>query len=259
METVERLISVLSEFNIYDVMRLEEKYDVQYSALKRLYESLDRPNVFLCLIVLNAICSYQLNCTGEEFWSLFSKYFSLNASRLSEIMNIESIVGMYSDFLSSCRCSKRLLAQKMKRISKVKPLLAKVMEDPRIYAEDPKLLQVELSKYLGAKWNTKTIVFTVKMFNYGARISLGVRRALPQDIPIPVDYRLKRISQSLGVKGDVQEFWQELSNKTGIPPLHLDTLLWVGYRYAMEGKLTDDEKFNKLIEFLRGFLEAKTG
>lgn len=76
---------------------------------------------------------------------------------------------------------------------------------------------------------SKTVLFTLKMFGYGRRHIYG-DRAFPMDIPIPVDSRIRRISQRIwGPLNDkeIQAKWSDVAAETGIPPLHWDTLIWV--------------------------------
>ncbi len=252
----ESLISILKEFSLEEVLAIEENFDEQYIVLEKLYYRLKNPPVYLSLIVLNAISSYQLNCTGEKYWSGFSEYFS---KKRDIIKNIEVegkiIVNMFLDFLEKSRCNVRLLRQKRRRVMRVVPLINSFIENISVYVEDFKLLQLELSKHLNTSISAKTVVFAVKMFNYGVRIAYSKKIPLPFDIDIPVDNRIKKISSCLGVsEEDIKGFWRKVAYKTEIPPLHIDSLLWVAYRYAKEGIMLDNSKFNKLILFLKSFL-----
>jgi DNA-(apurinic or apyrimidinic site) lyase len=58
------------------------------------------------------------------------------------------------------------------------------------------------------------------MFIYACRIATGGELGAPFEIEIPLDVRLRKIAPSL-------EFWRNLSREVNIPPLHLDTLVWV--------------------------------
>ena len=60
----------------------------------------------------------------------------------------------------------------------------------------------------------------MKMFIYACRIATGKPIMAPFGIDIPLDVRLKKIADDLG-------FWRSLARRLGIPPLHLDALVWV--------------------------------
>jgi len=250
------LINILKEFSLDEVLAIEESFDEQYIALKKLYSCLKNPPVYLSLVVLNAISSYQLNCSGEEYWSEFSEYFSIKSNILQgREVNGEMLVSIFLNFLEKSKCNVRLLSQKRRRALKILPLINSFIENIEVYTKNFKLLQVELSKYLNASSSAKTVVFAVKMFNYGVRIAYGKRIPLPLDIDIPVDSRIRKLSSCLNVNEEhIKSFWRKVAYKTGIPPLHIDSLLWVGYRYAKEDTLTGNFKFDKLVLFLKNIL-----
>ncbi|HIP86180.1 MAG TPA: N-glycosylase/DNA lyase, partial [Aquifex sp.] len=54
-----QLYEVLKEFTLEDALLLET-YDRQYKALKRLHRELKNNELFLKLVVVNALLSYQL-------------------------------------------------------------------------------------------------------------------------------------------------------------------------------------------------------
>jgi N-glycosylase/DNA lyase len=48
------------------------------------------------------------------------------------------------------------------------------------------------------------------------------------NIKIPVDSRIMKIWEKFDIEGkDIQDYLQKISEKYSIPPLHLDSLLWI--------------------------------
>ncbi|HBA44637.1 TPA: hypothetical protein DEG21_03950 [Patescibacteria group bacterium] len=71
----DKLIEILSKYKIEDIIELERK-DRQFIAIKSLFESLENKSYFLSLIVTNALLSYQLSSSGEEYWEEFCQFAS---------------------------------------------------------------------------------------------------------------------------------------------------------------------------------------
>ena len=94
------------------------------------------------------------------------------------------------------------------------------VEELKSFCQNPTLLLDYLSENLRQEKSAKTLVFAVKMFIYACRIATGGKLVAPFEIEIPLDVRLRKIAPSL-------EFWRNLSREVNIPPLHLDTLVWV--------------------------------
>lgn len=111
-----------------------------------------------------------------------------------------------------------------------------------------------MARCLNANVDDKTIVFAVKMMYYGMK-ALGVDVTLPHDIPIPVDRRVIKISlmSDLIIPDEprvmersindlvsdlfkkpqiVRDAWRTVSLGCGIPPLHLDAVLWFFGKYV---------------------------
>jgi N-glycosylase/DNA lyase len=57
----------------------------------------------------------------------------------------------------------------------------------------------------------------------------------PFEIEIPIDSRLEKIYTKYNVdpKIHIRSFYQQLSQKTGIPPLHLDGIIWTNIEEFM--------------------------
>ncbi|MHA1616740.1 MAG: N-glycosylase/DNA lyase [Candidatus Njordarchaeales archaeon] len=254
----EELINILREFSIDEVLSIEKKFDEQFHALKYLYHNcLQDCRVYLVLIVLNALSSYMLNCTGEEYWWEFSRYFCSSRNMIKKLEST-GIINVFKDFLRRSKCNKRFLETKLRRVDRVIQLINSLIQDIDAYACSSEKLLEELVERLGGRRDAKTLVFTVKMFNYGLRICTGQRYVLPFTISIPVDNRISKISNALGIKQRITEFWNNVSKIVKIPPLHIDSLLWVAYRYMKRREKTGHRKFDRLILFLQKILIENT-
>jgi len=204
---LKRLSQVLKEFSLEDALRLE-KFDRQYRALENLYNSLRDEGLFLKLVLVNALLSYQLPTKGEIYWENFARFFAKNPSP-----------ERFEEFLK--RHNNRFLNSKLRRLQKVLRVVERLtVEELKSFCQNPTLLLDYLSENLRQEKSAKTLVFAVKMFIYACRIATGGKLVAPFEIEIPLDVRLRKIAPSL-------EFWRNLSREVNIPPLHLDTLVWV--------------------------------
>ncbi|HKL44149.1 MAG TPA: N-glycosylase/DNA lyase, partial [Candidatus Absconditabacterales bacterium] len=97
-----------------------------------------------------------------------------------------------------------------------------------------------IAKIIKSKEDEITLTFATKMFGYAHEIVSGKQTIYPMSIQIPLDSRLKKIYKTntpfIG-KGDrgfenktIQSYFQNLSQKHNIPPLHLDSILRLDYR-----------------------------
>ena len=205
---VEELYQKLRGLTVEDAIRVEEQ-DRQFKALKRLYEEIKNPELFLKLTVMNALLSYQLQMKGEDYWERFSDFFSEKPE-----------VDAFPEFLE--KFNRRFLNAKLKRFEKVRKCVGTIFKKHTIeeIGKNLKLLVEELSECLNQRKDAKTVVFAAKMFMYGYRIVFGKDPEGLEEIEIPLDSRLKKLLPS------VKE-WRELSDRLGIPPIHLDALVWV--------------------------------
>jgi len=228
---LEELKELISRFSLEEILKFEEKYDRQYLALKKLYENLKNEELFLKLIVLNSVNAFKLRYKGEVFHELFSEFFSKN----KDISKFKEFLEKYNNIF---------LSTKIKRFEKTKALVENLsLKD----FENLKKFVSLLAKTLNQKVNDKTIVFTAKMLGYGLRI-IGKDITFPFEISIPIDYRIGKISKD-------KNFWRNLSEKTKIPQLHIDSLIWITYNLELE-KVEDaslKEKLKRLKDFLQAF------
>ena len=206
--TFNQLISELSRFTVEDARRLEEQ-DRQFIALKNLYRYLEDTELFLKLVVINALLSYQLQMTGENYWEAFSDFFSRKPA-----------VEAFPEFLREF--NKRFLKARLKRFEKSKRCVDRIFERYSVdeIGKNLQILVDELSRCLKQKKTAKTVVFAAKMFMYGYRVVFDRDPEGIEGIDIPLDSRLKKLLPTV-------EEWRKLAEKLNIPPIHLDALVWI--------------------------------
>lgn len=226
---LKRVIETLRRLGIEEVLKLERR-DPQYRAVCNVVKR-HGETVGSRLAMLNALISYRLTGKGEEHWEYFGKYFS----------QLE-VIDLCRDFLKYIETSPFL---KIGVEARKKRALKACDYVPNL--EDLGLTLRQLSHIVGARREQKTLVFTIKILNYAYMCSRGVNRVLPFDIPIPVDYRVARLTWCAGLIDfppeealrryeAVQKIWDAVARETGIPPLHLDTLLWLAGRAVLYGE-----------------------
>jgi len=219
-DKVEKIEEILRELGVGCARIIEEKVDLQFDALRNLHENLRDDELFLKLVIANSIVSYQLSGKGEDWWWEFSKYFSSHPPG-------KVIAEAYSKFLPASRTNRRLVAGKLRRLKKLNPFLDSLdIDDLRdYYFGDMVKLREELAGALGSKKSAKTIVFAVKMFGYAGRIVFEEFVPYPMEIEIPEDVRIKAYTKRITSEPAVS-FWGKVSKETGVPPLHMDSILW---------------------------------
>ncbi|WP_297092074.1 N-glycosylase/DNA lyase [Thermococcus sp.] len=219
-EKVEVLRGILSGLGIDCARTIEERVDLQFDALQNLHGSLRDDELFIKLVIANSLVSYQLTAKGERWWWEFSRYFSENPPG-------ESISEAYSRFLPNSRTNRRLVAGKVKRLERVEPFLGSLSLDRlrKYYFSGMERLRDELAKTFGSKRSAKTVVFAVKMFGYAGRIAFREFVPYPMAIEIPDDVRINAYTKRFTNEPPVV-FWNRIAGETGIPPLHIDSMLW---------------------------------
>jgi DNA-(apurinic or apyrimidinic site) lyase len=85
-----------------------------------------------------------------------------------------------------------------------------------------------LADKMKQKNTDKTIVFAIKMFWYAGR-NIWWFKAFPYNISIPIDSRITKIYNKYNKDSslNINSFYKILSEKLGVSPLHLDSLLWI--------------------------------
>lgn len=245
----------MSSLKLEDALRIEE-LDPQFQAVKLITSKMSF-NVALTLITLNSIVSYRLSGRGEDYWNEFALY----VSRASEPKSLIDAIKLITSFLVNSRINVALRATKVSRL--LRASRARVLEPNRIVEQvsDLRGFAKALAASLRSKWSSKTIALSIKMICYAYRAYYGRPIIAPFDVPIPVDSRIAKISWSSGVAevedcklrswSDVikvitskprvvQEAWNLIAKRCKIPPLHLDSILWLVGGFIVKGSSRRD-------------------
>lgn len=229
----------VAQFSLEQIIHIENTQDHQYLALAKArdvisnkYWKTDENRIkFLDGIVYNSLVSYQIWWDGFLWRWEFADKISYDW-RYMDIYNTD----WWYDFLSHSRYNKRLINMKIKRLWKIFDRVIWVdISDYIKYYNDMTDFNHKIADIVGNKHDMKTIVFAIKMYGYGARIVFDRLLPYPMDIQIPVDSRITKIfvrntgSDNYTDK-TIRSYYQDLSSKYNIPPLHLDSLLWIKYR-----------------------------
>ena len=241
-ERISIVAEKLSLLGLEGALKIEE-VDPQFQAVK-LITGKAGLGPALTLIVLNSIISYRLSGRGEDYWNEFALY----VSRASEPKSLAEAVKLVLSFLSTSKINVALRASKISRL--LRASTAKVLEPDNIVKQTRNLRKFAkaLALSLKSRWSSKTIVFSLKMICYAYRARYGKPLIAPFSIPIPIDSRVAKLSWTSGVI-DVEEAsprkwsdiveavmskprvaqgaWSVVAKNSGIPPLHLDSILWL--------------------------------
>ena len=241
----ERILIVaerLKSLGLESALRIEE-VDPQFQAV-RLITSKMGFGPALTLIVLNSIISYKLSGRGEDYWNEFALY----VSKANEPKSLVEAVKLVLGFLSASKINVALRTTKTSRL--LRASTARILEPDIIVRQTRNLRRFaeDLALSLRSKRSSKTIVFSIKMICYAYRARYGRALIAPFSIPIPLDSRIAKLSWTSGVVdiegaslrtwSDViealmnkpriaQRAWSAVAKKSGIPPLHLDSILWL--------------------------------
>ena len=91
---MKELIEIITEhFPVWTIEEIE-KNDPMYQALVYLYEHLENKEMFLPLIVANAMVCYQLSSNGESYWQEFA-----NEASHYTFLKLRDIYVFFVDFL----------------------------------------------------------------------------------------------------------------------------------------------------------------
>ncbi|MDD3646628.1 MAG: N-glycosylase/DNA lyase [Candidatus Gracilibacteria bacterium] len=224
---MQTLYNKLKHYSIQDAIAFEEA-DRQFIALKNLWANIDYnpKKYYLALIIANALICYQLSGKGEDYWEEFSEYFS-SLSPFGGKMSGGQIGGFLSEFIKLSKGNRRFVETKIKRLEKLRPFLKCFIDREEYYYENMIELRDDLAEVMNQNKVAKTIVFAVKMFSYGARNVFGKIVYFPSEICVPVDSRLTNIFEKYRENyTDINKFYFDLSQKLGIPELHLDAIIW---------------------------------
>jgi DNA-(apurinic or apyrimidinic site) lyase len=226
LSRVEAVAEALSEIPLEAIEALELA-DPQYRAVKLVAEVYGEKG--LVWVIANALVSYRLTSRGEEYWLEF-------AGRLAEHRPPpDDILGFFQRFLPNSRGNRMLTRQKLNRLQRALPALRRIASSPLDYRDLTRIVR-ELSVELGSRPYEKTIVFAAKMAYYFFK-SLGVEIE-GKNVPLPIDARIALISSTSRIVYDsptrivarpenAVKAWQMVSEKSSIPTIHLDAVVWL--------------------------------
>uniref|UniRef100_A0A7J2U5Z6 N-glycosylase/DNA lyase n=1 Tax=Ignisphaera aggregans TaxID=334771 RepID=A0A7J2U5Z6_9CREN len=231
---ISMLSSIFRSFGREKILIFED-IDPQFISIKNLVQRCS--GYTQLLVVLNALVSYRLVMSGEEYWEKFSHYF---ADKCGEALS--SPEHLFKDFIE--RFNKVLVGQKFSRILRAircRELLNTIYRGSLVDAWKA------IGKCLNSELDAKTVVFAVKMLYY-ARKALGEVIEIPMDIPIPVDGRVAMITYYSGLleidahrvsrevlmryADTIRFIWSNVAKLSSVPPLNLDSVIWFFGKYT---------------------------
>lgn len=242
------LENYIQQFTLDQILEIEHQ-DEQRISLARAWKAIElqttlpreiRQNIFIFLVIQNALVSYQVAGSWPAWRNEFSEKIPAHIDHIHRQMtkNI-SLRERRLQFLLDSRHNKRLYNNKADRIAKSEKLYEhwditdKTFSFKEIYT-DMFSLNKEIAHIMWQSPDAKTITFATKMFGYAASIVYGLHVEYPMDVRIPVDSRLQQIYKKhfpghTDNEKTIQAYFQNLAESSAIPPLHLDSLLWIEY------------------------------
>jgi DNA-(apurinic or apyrimidinic site) lyase len=261
---IQAVARAISGIGLEGVLAIEES-DPQYRALEYLVRRLGDCGSAFLLVVLNSLSAYQLSSTGEDYWWEFARYpFSPgDPGRLVE------------DFISFLRGSRGNVAARDKKIERVMRIASnqahiEIYADYGKMVEDLEVLREILKRSLKKEGSEKTIVFAIKMFYYVARIC-GYKPRIPMSIEIPIDRRIAAITYTSEIADttgsdpvgeimrnyrEAQKAWSTISRIAGIPPINLDSILWICGKHVRENDRVE-KAYRELKSYAGGRVDDK--
>ncbi len=242
-ERVRAVAEAFKELGINGV-RVFEDYDPQMMVAREIHDLCGR--MCVAILAVNALVSYMLEMKGEEYWNALAGYVRAHGCP----RGYEDVIDLVEHF--TALRNRRFLDAKLRRLRRLRACPDVV---GLALKGDLRAFRSGITKCLGSSPEAKTVVFSVKMAYYGLR-ALGERLRLPEDLPIPVDFRVAHmtyLSQMIDVNVStprdavkiimskpkaVRRVWGEVSKLSGIPPLNLDAPVWVIGGYVDLGRKT---------------------
>ena len=213
---------VLEKINFF-----EQNYDSQFKSIEKIIKKYPQAKWdILFWVIQNALISYQLSWTWENRWEEFSSYI---------IDNIDNFLSnnclFWQKFLKNCKYNLRFRNVKLERIKKTLSIYNTIKNNWKKFYKNMTQLNKLLAFTMKQDISAKTIVFAIKMFWYWARINYKFI-PYPFEIDIPVDSRIKKIylkEKNINQAGnkEIINYFRQISRQIWVPPLHLDSLLWV--------------------------------
>jgi len=230
-DAVNKVANILRKVGLDRILSIE-LMDPQFKAIKNLSTACRELSPILSY--LNALVSYQLNCRGEDYWWEFSDYMR----RICTIIGDDKIVEILIEFIKSSKCNRVGKDIKARRVLRLRNVLSDICK--LSFREDYISVWKLTYKVLESKPYSKTVVFSIKMLYYGLRAIRNRVKTLPYEIPIPIDRRIAKITYSIGLILGTKHWsqilrcpqiatkaWSLISKLSSIPPLHIDSLIWL--------------------------------
>ena len=191
-----------------------------------------------------ALSDYQLGPGGATvYWA--------EADRLLDGHAVESSDDMlpFMEALMTRPVAARLAQAKVDRVGRLLASNIPGQVADGVAAVDAGALWENLANALGGDRNAKTIVFALKTLGLLHLRATGRRMRLPDELPIPVDLRIARVSLSAGLiappagvdvvaamenvgqiaadmRGPIIDAWREVAQHIGLTAPEFDSLLW---------------------------------
>lgn len=241
-ERILRVAEALREFGRENVRVLED-LDPQMNTAKMLVSCCSE--VASIAMVANAVVSYVLSMRGEEYWSRYGEWICREQPR-----NVAEVIDSVKRFVKlTHRIAVKAKIARLERLSRCHNVLS------ALETRDLELVWKTLARCLGTSPDAKTVVFAVKMFYYTLKVR-GVEPEIPFTIPIPVDRRVAMMTYLSGIVSGENVFtvktllakpnividaWYQVARLCSIPPLEIDTVLWLFGTYAKLNSIQDIE------------------
>ena len=235
--------------------------DPQYKALKKIYLSTRNKGLTIIITIANSLISYQLSGKGEDYWSEIGNFFSK-----TKVGDYKQLYALFTDFLTKYTKYNRIqIRNKLRRLRIFlnSRIIDRLYISPCLYSIDQYPLLEILSEIMKQSMYAKTIIFSVKMYYYAARILCENTVPDPR-IPMPIDRRVAYISFTSGLirisnktcledlkhiiyrlmqsrnRDNIVKAWFILSKYSGIPCIFLDTIVWLMGKYVSPFKNIDE-------------------
>ena len=221
----------VKQYTIEQIKFLEENKDLQFLSIKDafFYTPFEYQKDFVFFIIQNSLICYQLSWSWENYWQEACNWW---------IKEFESFkknnIKFWKRFLEISKYNKRFYNIKLTRIQKSLNIKNILYGNEFWFYENMNKLAYILAKHMKQNITDKTIVFSVKMFWYVSRIFTNKFIPFPVKCVIPVDSRITKIYKKNNPnkkpsKKNIISYFNNLSKQTNIPPLHIDSLLWLKY------------------------------
>lgn len=218
------------------LIREFERSDPQYIAAAEIGRVLGCSKASV-VIVANALVSYQLTSTGEEYWSSFAEWVKSRGSGVGPREINES-------FLRATPLNAIGRRQKLERVRRFyeSPLPEELERSFEQHCSNLRAFAKRVSEAIGARPDSKTVVFAAKMLRY---LCLACGLEPGGGLPMPIDRRnataLLLSCVVKGCEGAVEqcakdlvtrhrrvalEAWEEVCRAAEVDCLELDALVW---------------------------------